>query len=155
MATRKKLNTTLCRLSIHAYSAYIGNENGIQQYSYGMERNIRFLFFCCRYFRELVAATNGRNETERNGKITIRAAHGTKTGNTYGMWNVTQRPTFFFFALLPPAADFFCAFRLQHVCLKGRMDFKMAMQREAQVVKDCLTFSGPPDPLRGEEIYRK
>lgn len=43
----------------------------------------------------------------------------------------------------------------QHVCLKGRTDFKLAMQRDSQKIKDCLTFSGPPDPLRGEEIYRK
>lgn len=31
----------------------------------------------------------------------------------------------------------------------------MSMQREAQLIKDCLTFSGPPDPLRGEEIYSR
>lgn len=31
----------------------------------------------------------------------------------------------------------------------------MSMQREAHLIKDCLTFSGPPDPLRGEEIYRR
>lgn len=43
----------------------------------------------------------------------------------------------------------------QHVCKKGRAEFKLSMQRDAQVIKDCLTFSGPPDPLRGEEIYRK
>lgn len=39
--------------------------------------------------------------------------------------------------------------------MKGRADFKLTMQRESQTIKDCLTFSGPPDPLRGEEIYRK
>ncbi|CAN0163278.1 unnamed protein product [Laminaria digitata] len=39
--------------------------------------------------------------------------------------------------------------------MKGRAEFKLSMQREAQCIKDCLTFSGPPDPLRGEEIYRK
>lgn len=44
---------------------------------------------------------------------------------------------------------------VQHVCNKGRTDFKISMQREAQVIKDCLSFSGPPDPLRGEEIYRR
>lgn len=49
-----------------------------------------------------------------------------------------------------PAILFF-----QHVCMKGRAEFKMSMQREAHVIKECLTFSGPPDPLRGEEIYRR
>jgi len=39
--------------------------------------------------------------------------------------------------------------------MKGRAEFKMSMQREAHVIKECLTFSGPPDPLRGEEIYRR
>lgn len=39
--------------------------------------------------------------------------------------------------------------------MKGRAEFKMSVQREAQLIKDCLTFSGPPDTLRGEEIYRR
>lgn len=54
---------------------------------------------------------------------------------------------------------FFCSILFfvfeQHVCMKGRAEFKMSMQREAQLIKDCLTFAGPPDPLRGEEIYRR
>ncbi|CAM9207713.1 unnamed protein product [Scytosiphon promiscuus] len=50
---------------------------------------------------------------------------------------------------------FKCLQIIKHVCNKGRTDFKISMQREAQVIKDCLSFSGPPDPLRGEEIYRR
>ncbi|CAN0056253.1 unnamed protein product, partial [Ectocarpus sp. 4 AP-2014] len=50
---------------------------------------------------------------------------------------------------------FKCLQIIKHVCMKGRAEFKMSMQREAQLIKDCLTFNGPPDPLRGEGIYRR
>eukprot|EP00752_Nemacystus_decipiens_P013398 g11863.t1 len=50
---------------------------------------------------------------------------------------------------------FKCLHIIKHVCMKGRAEFKMSMQREAHLIKDCLIFSGPPDPLRGEEIYRR
>lgn len=39
--------------------------------------------------------------------------------------------------------------------MKGRAEFKISMQRDAHPIKECLTYFGPPDPLRGEEIYRK
>ncbi|CAM9640071.1 unnamed protein product, partial [Choristocarpus tenellus] len=48
-----------------------------------------------------------------------------------------------------------CLQIIKHVCMKGRSDFKMTMRREAEVIKACLAFTGPPDPLRGEEIYRR
>ncbi len=37
----------------------------------------------------------------------------------------------------------------------GRMEFKRALQRQNEAVKQCLQFKGPPDPLRGDEPYRK
>ncbi len=42
---------------------------------------------------------------------------------------------------------------IKHVCLKGRKDFKRAVQLRIQDVKECLSFTGPPDPLCGDEIY--
>jgi hypothetical protein len=37
----------------------------------------------------------------------------------------------------------------------GRMEFKRALQRQNEAVKACQQFKGPPDPLRGDEPYRK
>jgi len=37
----------------------------------------------------------------------------------------------------------------------GRMEFRRALQRGNENVKACLQFKGPPDPLRGDEPYRK
>ncbi|CAM9958760.1 unnamed protein product [Discosporangium mesarthrocarpum] len=48
-----------------------------------------------------------------------------------------------------------CLQIIKNVCLKGRSDFKAAMRRESEAVKECLNFTGKPDPLRGEEIYRR
>jgi hypothetical protein len=37
----------------------------------------------------------------------------------------------------------------------GRLEFRRALQRQNEAVKVCLQFKGPPDPLRGDEPYRK
>ena len=37
----------------------------------------------------------------------------------------------------------------------GRLEFRRALQRQNESVKVCLQFKGPPDPLRGDEPYRK
>ena len=44
---------------------------------------------------------------------------------------------------------------MKHVALKGRPDFKRDLMRSLGPIKDCLQFSGPPDPLRGDEVYVK
>ena len=44
---------------------------------------------------------------------------------------------------------------MKHVALKGRPDFKRDLMRSLCPIKDCLQFSGPPDPLRGDEVYVK
>ena len=41
------------------------------------------------------------------------------------------------------------------VCKTGRMEFRRALQRQNEAVKQCQQFKGPPDPLRGDEPYRK
>ena len=44
---------------------------------------------------------------------------------------------------------------IKQVCRAGRPDFKRDMQRNTAPVKECLQFRGPPDPLRGDEIYKR
>ena len=44
---------------------------------------------------------------------------------------------------------------IRHVAEKGAPQFKQQMVRRLPVIKDCQQFSGPPDPLRGDEPYRK
>ena len=83
-----------------------------------------------------------------------------------------------------PACVLPCVF-LQHVALRGRPEFKRSLQRRTENIKACLRtcaasyrrrrscgprlalrltflvtvvgaeFRGPPDPLRGDEPYRK
>ncbi|CAN0328172.1 unnamed protein product, partial [Phaeothamnion confervicola] len=48
-----------------------------------------------------------------------------------------------------------CLLIIKHVCQKGRPDFKREMQRGIEDVKECISFTGPPDSLRGDEIYRR
>ncbi|EKU22107.1 ccaat-box dna binding protein subunit b, partial [Nannochloropsis gaditana CCMP526] len=43
---------------------------------------------------------------------------------------------------------------IKHVCRQGRTDFRRDMQRQAEAIRACLQYRGPPDPYRGEEIYR-
>ncbi len=50
---------------------------------------------------------------------------------------------------------FKCLMIIRHVCRSGRADFKKDMARFVQPIKDCLQFKGPPDPLRGDEIYKR
>jgi hypothetical protein len=42
---------------------------------------------------------------------------------------------------------------IRHICRSGRVEFKREMGRHIDVIKGCLQFTGPPDPLRGESIY--
>nr|CCA20332.1 conserved hypothetical protein [Albugo laibachii Nc14] len=44
---------------------------------------------------------------------------------------------------------------IKHICREGRADFKREMQRHIPVIKECLQFRGPPDPLKGDEYYRR
>ncbi len=41
----------------------------------------------------------------------------------------------------------------KQVCPKAQNGFKRAIQHRIEDVKDCLSFTGPPDPLCGDEIY--
>lgn len=50
---------------------------------------------------------------------------------------------------------FKCLMIIKHVCRTGRADFKKEMGRNLDPVKDCLQYKGPPDPLRGDEIYKR
>jgi len=44
---------------------------------------------------------------------------------------------------------------IRHVAEKGAPQFRQQMVRRLPVIKDCQQFSGPPDPLRGDEPYRR
>ncbi|CAH0516814.1 unnamed protein product [Peronospora belbahrii] len=44
---------------------------------------------------------------------------------------------------------------IKHVCREGRVDFKREMQKHIPTVKECLQFRGVPDPLKGDEYYRR
>ncbi|KAH8058632.1 ENTH domain containing protein [Aureococcus anophagefferens] len=44
---------------------------------------------------------------------------------------------------------------IKHVASSGRPEFRRNLLRQLGVLKDCLSFTGPPDALRGDEPYRK
>jgi hypothetical protein len=44
---------------------------------------------------------------------------------------------------------------IKHVCRSGRAEFKKDMGRFVGPIKDCLQFKGVPDPLRGDEPYKR
>ena len=48
-----------------------------------------------------------------------------------------------------------CLVIIKHVCRSGRADFKKEMSRNVEPIKECLQYRGPPDPLRGDEIYKR
>ena len=48
-----------------------------------------------------------------------------------------------------------CLVIIKHVCRTGRADFKKEMSRNVEPIKECLQYRGPPDPLRGDEIYKR
>jgi len=48
-----------------------------------------------------------------------------------------------------------CLLLIKELSIKGRPDFKQDMLRMAEPIRDCLQFTGPPDQLRGDEIYRR
>lgn len=50
---------------------------------------------------------------------------------------------------------FKCLVIIKHACRNGRADFKKEMARNLDPVKECLQYKGPPDPLRGDEIYKR
>jgi len=44
---------------------------------------------------------------------------------------------------------------IKHVARSGRAEFRRDLCRQLGPIKECLTFSGPPDALRGDEMYVK
>ena len=50
---------------------------------------------------------------------------------------------------------FKCLLIIKHVCRTGRLEFKRDLSRNVGPIKECLQFRGPPDPLRGDEIYKR
>lgn len=48
-----------------------------------------------------------------------------------------------------------CLIIIKHVCRTGRAEFKKEMGRNIEAIKECLQYRGPPDPLRGDEIYKR
>lgn len=44
---------------------------------------------------------------------------------------------------------------IKHVARSGRPEFRRDLCRNLGPIKECLSFSGPPDPLRGDEMYVK
>lgn len=50
---------------------------------------------------------------------------------------------------------FKCLVIIKHVCRTGRPEFKKEMGRNVNPIKECLQYRGPPDPLRGDEIYKR
>ena len=44
---------------------------------------------------------------------------------------------------------------MKQVARSGRGEFRRALQRHKDAVKACADFRGPPDPLKGNEPYRK
>jgi len=48
-----------------------------------------------------------------------------------------------------------CLMIIKHVCRAGRPDFKRDFARLTEPIRDCLQYRGPPDPLRGDQIYRR
>ena len=50
---------------------------------------------------------------------------------------------------------FKCLVIVKHVCRTGRPEFKKEIGRNIEAIKECLQYRGPPDPLRGDEIYKR
>jgi len=44
---------------------------------------------------------------------------------------------------------------MKNVAKSGRPEFRRSLQRHREAVKACADFRGPPDPLKGNEPYRK
>eukprot|EP00636_Phaeomonas_parva_P015317 CAMPEP_0118876576 /NCGR_PEP_ID=MMETSP1163-20130328/17213_1 /TAXON_ID=124430 /ORGANISM="Phaeomonas parva, Strain CCMP2877" /LENGTH=352 /DNA_ID=CAMNT_0006812195 /DNA_START=253 /DNA_END=1307 /DNA_ORIENTATION=- len=44
---------------------------------------------------------------------------------------------------------------IKQVCRTARSDFRPRLQRQNAEVKECLQYRGPPDPLRGDAIYKR
>eukprot|EP01035_Chromulina_nebulosa_P017401 gene17401-22950_t len=54
-----------------------------------------------------------------------------------------------------PHIKFKCLVIIKHICRSGRVDFKRDMAKHIEVIKECLQYRGTPDPLRGDEYYRR
>ena len=50
---------------------------------------------------------------------------------------------------------FKCLTVIKHLCRSGNRDFKRTLQRNTADVKNALQYRGPPDPLRGDAIYKR
>lgn len=50
---------------------------------------------------------------------------------------------------------FKCLIIIKHVCRTGRPEFKREMSRHVEHVKECLQYKGAPDPIYGDENYKK
>ena len=50
---------------------------------------------------------------------------------------------------------FKCLVIIRHVCRSGRVDFKREMGRQIPVIKECMTYRGPIDQLRGDELNKR
>ena len=49
-----------------------------------------------------------------------------------------------------------CLLVIKHVAMKGSQNFRRDITREYLAdIKVCLQFTGPPDPLRGDQIYQR
>ncbi len=48
-----------------------------------------------------------------------------------------------------------CVTIIKYICRNGSSNFKKEMSRNIQPIKEAMSFSGPPDPLHGDEYYRK
>lgn len=44
---------------------------------------------------------------------------------------------------------------MKQVARSGRAEFRRSLQRHKDAVKACADFRGPPDPLKGNEPYRR
>ncbi|KAJ8606929.1 hypothetical protein CTAYLR_008626 [Chrysophaeum taylorii] len=44
---------------------------------------------------------------------------------------------------------------IKHVARSGRPEFRRDLCRHLGPIKECLSFTGPPDPLRGDEMYSR
>jgi len=48
-----------------------------------------------------------------------------------------------------------CLILIKHICRNGRPEFKRDIQRRTETIRELLQFKGPPDPLRGDQIYQR
>eukprot|EP01038_Epipyxis_sp_PR26KG_P006051 gene6051-8332_t len=54
-----------------------------------------------------------------------------------------------------PNVKYKCLLIIKHLCRNGRLEFKQEIGKNISSIKECLNYTGVPDPLRGDEPYRK